>query len=246
MPGRSQTGTKHPFLKLHPSPSNSGEYANSIVNSFRSCSRSVTRQESLAERKYLQGNTPSDEKRRNCEVLAGRIGKKATIHAPTASSLDLLDGRPHVQFEQKNTWRMVDSSAIVRRAHPITFGLFVFVSFIVAVIASTLVADYNSHNNAPTMGINNATRFLLFAGHGVAIFLTWIFYLAGAAALTDRTGGSFNCADKGYPFPYCNSTKALMAFAWIGWIILTLMLAGVAAIGAGAFRGGRSVKESLA
>ncbi|KAJ9479075.1 hypothetical protein PHBOTO_002548 [Pseudozyma hubeiensis] len=168
---------------------------------------------------------------------------------------------------------MVDSSAIVRRAHPITFGIFVFVSFIVAVIASTLVADYNSNNNAPTMGINNATRFLLFAGwwgflvgaaylglflasvggvitsiagHGVAIFLTWIFYLAGAAALTDRTGGSFNCADKGYPFPYCNSTKALMAFAWIGWIILTLMLAGVAAIGAGAFRGGRSVKESLA
>lgn len=84
------------------------------------------------------------------------------------------------------------------------------------------------------------------AGHGISIFLTWLFYLAGAAALTDRTGGSFNCADKGFPFPYCNSTKALMAFAWICWIILTLMLAVIAAIGAGAFRGGRSVKETLA
>ncbi|KIS69372.1 uncharacterized protein UMAG_02707 [Mycosarcoma maydis] len=168
---------------------------------------------------------------------------------------------------------MVDTSALVRRGHPITFIIFTFFSFIVAVIASTLVSDYNSNNNAPTTGINNATRFLLFtgwwgflvgvvytglflasvggvitsiAGHGISIFLTWLFYLAGAAALTDRTGGSFNCADKGFPFPYCNSTKALMAFAWICWIILTLMLAVIAAIGAGAFRGGRSVKETLA
>ncbi|CBQ73096.1 conserved hypothetical protein [Sporisorium reilianum SRZ2] len=168
---------------------------------------------------------------------------------------------------------MADSSALIRRGHPITFIVFTVVAFIVAVIASTLVADYNSNNNAPTMGINNATRFLLFAGwwgflvgvaytglflasvggvitsiagHGIAIFLTWLFWLAGAAALTDRTGGSFSCNGKGYPFPYCNSTKALTAFAWIGWIILTFMLAVVAAIGAGAFRGGRSVKEALA
>lgn len=59
---------------------------------------------------------------------------------------------------------MVDSSALIRRGHPITFIIFTVVAFIVAVIASTLVADYNSNNNAPTMGINNATRFLLFAG----------------------------------------------------------------------------------
>ena len=59
---------------------------------------------------------------------------------------------------------MVESSAAIRRGHPITFGIFTGVAFIVAVIASTLVADYNQNNNAPTMGINNATRFLLFAG----------------------------------------------------------------------------------
>lgn len=168
---------------------------------------------------------------------------------------------------------MVDTSSAIRRGHPITFLIFTFVAFIVAVIASTLVSDYNKNNNAPTTGINNATRFLLFAGwwgflvgvtytglflasvggvitsiagHGIALFLTWIFWMSGAAALTDRTGGSFSCNAKGYPFPYCNSTKALMAFAWMGWIILTFMLAVVIAIGAGAFRGGRSVKESLA
>jgi len=59
---------------------------------------------------------------------------------------------------------MVDTSALVRRGHPITFIIFTFFSFIVAVIASTLVSDYNSNNNAPTTGINNATRFLLFTG----------------------------------------------------------------------------------
>ena len=84
------------------------------------------------------------------------------------------------------------------------------------------------------------------AGHLIVIFLTWVFWLSGAAALTAHTGGSFSCAAKPYPFPYCNSTKALTAFAWIGWIILSFMLAMVITIGAGAFRGGRSVKESLA
>lgn len=168
---------------------------------------------------------------------------------------------------------MVDTSALVRRGHPIAFITFSFVSFIVAVIASTLTADYNQNGNAPTRGIENATRFLLFAGwfgfltgvvyaglflasvggvitsiagHAIVVFLNWIFYLSGAAALTDRTGGAFNCADKGYPFPYCNSTKALQAFSWIGWIIMTLILALVAFVGAGSFRGGRSVKEPLA
>ncbi|PWZ02240.1 hypothetical protein BCV70DRAFT_59597 [Testicularia cyperi] len=166
---------------------------------------------------------------------------------------------------------MVDTSSAVRRGHPISFGIFTFVAFIVAVIASVLVTDYNRNNNAPTAGINNATRFLLFAGwwgfvvgvaytalflfsiggvitsiagHTITLFLTWIFWMAGAAALTDRTGGSFSCSDRGYP--YCNSTKALIAFSWIGWIILTLMLVMVLIIGGGAFRGGRSVKESLA
>ncbi len=168
---------------------------------------------------------------------------------------------------------MVDTSALVRRGHPIAFITLAFTSFITAVIASTLVGDYNSNNNAPTRGIENATRFLVFAGwwsflfsalyaglflasvggvitsiagHAISHFLTWLFLLAGAAALTDRTGGDFSCADKGYPFPYCNSTKALTAFAWISWIIATLILALIAFVGAGSFRGGRSVKEPLA
>lgn len=68
---------------------------------------------------------------------------------------------------------MVDTSAAIRRGHPISFIIFTFVAFIVAVIASTLVADYNQNNNAPTKGIENATRFLLFAG--------WWGFIVGAA-----------------------------------------------------------------
>ena len=68
---------------------------------------------------------------------------------------------------------MVDSSSLIRRGHPITFIVFTFVAFIVSVIASTLVADYNSNHNPPTQGINNATRFLVFAG--------WWGFVVGAA-----------------------------------------------------------------
>ncbi|PWN54494.1 hypothetical protein IE53DRAFT_336976 [Violaceomyces palustris] len=166
---------------------------------------------------------------------------------------------------------MVDLSSHIRRGHPITFLTFTIISFIVAVIASTLVTDYNSKNNAPSMGVENAVRFLVFAGwwgflfsiiyvglfltgkggvitsiagHGIWIFVTWVFWMAGAAALTDRIGGGQDCGNSF--LVYCNSTSALMAFAWIGWIILTFMLAVVAFIGGGAFRGGKSVKEGLA
>ncbi|EPQ28658.1 uncharacterized protein PFL1_03961 [Pseudozyma flocculosa PF-1] len=166
---------------------------------------------------------------------------------------------------------MVDTSAAIRRGHPIIFILFTALSFITAVIASTLVSDYNSNNNAPSDGVNGAVRFLVFcgwwgflfgilftvffltgkggiltsiAGHGIWIFLTWLFFVAGAGALTNNVDGS--CGNRGPSFPYCNSVKALEAFSWMAWIILTLMLGIVAFVGAGSFRGGRSVKEGLA
>ncbi|KAJ9479090.1 hypothetical protein PHBOTO_002549 [Pseudozyma hubeiensis] len=100
MPGRSQTGTNHPFLNLHPSPSNSGEYATSIDDTFRSWTRSKA-----SPNETLLGDTVLAEKRCNCKVPAVSISENATTHAPTASWLDLLDGLPHVQFEQKNTGR---------------------------------------------------------------------------------------------------------------------------------------------
>lgn len=86
--------------------------------------------------------------------------------------------------------------------------------------------------------------FTSIAGHGIWLFFTWLFFLAGAGAITDALdGGRFSCGD--VEIPYCNSLKALMAFSWIAWIQLTLMLGVLAVIGGSAFRGGRSVKEGL-
>lgn len=78
---------------------------------------------------------------------------------------------------------MVDSSSAIRRGHPIAFLVFTFFAFVTAVIASTLVSDYNKHNNAPTMGINNATRFLLFAGWWG--FLVGVIYVSFRISVTN-------------------------------------------------------------
>lgn len=79
------------------------------------------------------------------------------------------------------------------------------------------------------------------AGHGIWLFLTFIFYLAGAAALADQLGSS--CGDRGYY--YCNSIRALEAFSWINTVLLFLMIVVVGLIGGGAFRGGRGLKDGL-
>jgi hypothetical protein len=159
---------------------------------------------------------------------------------------------------------MVDSSAAIRRGHPIVFTFLAFWSFIIAVIASTLTSDFNSKHNSPSDETTGAVRFLVFvgwwtflfsiaylalfltgvggvftsiAGHGIWIFLTWLFMLAGAGAIT----ASIN--DDGDP--YHSSRRALAGFSWIAWIQLTLMLALVGFIGGKAFRGGRGLKEGL-
>lgn len=165
---------------------------------------------------------------------------------------------------------MVDTSALVRRAHPVLFITLAVVSFIAAVIASTLVTDYNNNGNPPSTALNNATRFTVFAawwtfcisvayavlflmsiggvftsiaGHAITMFLTLIFITASAGSLTDSTGGALTCSrDR---IVYCGSTRALQAFMWISFAIDVIIVALVAFIGAGSFRGGRSVKEPL-
>lgn len=79
------------------------------------------------------------------------------------------------------------------------------------------------------------------AGHGIWLLITFIFYLAGAAALADQLGSS--CGDQNYY--YCNSLRALEAFSWINAVLLFLMIIVVGLIGGGAFRGGRGLKDGL-
>lgn len=59
---------------------------------------------------------------------------------------------------------MVDLSSVVRRGHPIAFGVFAIFALIVAIIASAVVADFNSHGNPSKHLVRDSTRFLVFAG----------------------------------------------------------------------------------
>lgn len=62
-------------------------------------------------------------------------------------------------------------------------------------------------------------------------------------SLTAQLKGGQSCSNS--TLTYCNSLEALLAFNWINWILVTIMLAFVTFIGAGAFRGGRGIKEGL-
>ncbi|KAM0746580.1 hypothetical protein T439DRAFT_306502 [Meredithblackwellia eburnea MCA 4105] len=152
----------------------------------------------------------------------------------------------------------------VRRGHAITFGVLAFFSFVEMLQTAVLVGSYNRHHDYPSDSIRDRTRFLLFvalwtiffsifyiigflrsassflfsiASHGLWVFITWVFWLAGAAALTDTLGGGLDCgAMKG--FAHCNQLNAAEAFAWINWIIMTFVLTIIVIVGAKSARRG--------
>ena len=62
------------------------------------------------------------------------------------------------------SYTMVDLSSAVRRGHPIAYGLFAFFALIVAIIASAVVADFNSNGEPAKKLARDSTRFLVFAG----------------------------------------------------------------------------------
>lgn len=90
------------------------------------------------------------------------------------------------------------------------------------------------------------------ASHAIFVILTWIFWLAGTAALSNAVGGT-SCSNTvvnneivNHPPRDCDSLKAIVAFGWITWIELTLMAGVICYLGFKAFRGGRGVQEGFA
>ncbi|KDN39315.1 hypothetical protein K437DRAFT_239573 [Tilletiaria anomala UBC 951] len=169
---------------------------------------------------------------------------------------------------------MVDASTYIRRGHPISFGVLVLVSLIVAIIASALTHDYRQGNraaNETAQGLKDKVHFHVFIGwfsflfssiylgcflagvggiltsiasHLIFLFVNWIFWVAAAGSITAQLNGGQNCGTS--PLYYCNSLEALMAFDWIAFILVTIMLGVTIFIGAGAFRRGRSMKDEIA
>ncbi|GAA5952442.1 hypothetical protein JCM21900_005311 [Sporobolomyces salmonicolor] len=151
----------------------------------------------------------------------------------------------------------------VKRGHPIVFGLLILFSLIEWIQCAVLVASYNHHNDYPSDSIRDRVRFLLFCGlwtfvfsiayivgffkaassfafsiasHAVWIFVTWVFWLAGAAALTNSLGGGLDCGD--FHGGHCHQLNNAEAWAWISWITTTFLLAVVLMLGGRSARGG--------
>ncbi|GAA5891667.1 hypothetical protein JCM5296_005504 [Sporobolomyces johnsonii] len=151
----------------------------------------------------------------------------------------------------------------VKRGHPIVFGLLILFSLIEWIQCAVLVSSYNHHNDYPSNSIRDRVRFLLFCGlwtfvfsfvyivgffqaassfafsiasHAVWIFVTWVFWLAGAAALTNSLGGGLDCGE--FKGAHCNQLNNAEAWAWISWITTTFLLAVVLMLGGRSARGG--------
>jgi len=157
----------------------------------------------------------------------------------------------------------------IRRGHPIIFGLLCLFALIEGSVSAWLVMEYNRHGY-PDDSVRDSVRFLVFtswwtfvfsalylaffitdilgwftsiASHGLWLFITWVFWLAGAGAFTSAVGGGLNCS--GSSVQHCNQLAATEAFAWIEWILMTAAFVVVVMIGFTSYRSGDSLRNGL-
>jgi hypothetical protein len=138
----------------------------------------------------------------------------------------------------------------IRRGHPILLSSIVVFATIEMCISAWITAKYNSRHDFLNSGIRARVRYILFVSlwtmvfgsiyiaaflaaagsilasvlsHFIFLAITWILWLAAAAALTQTVGGSLNCSTQTV-FVYCGQLNALMGFAWLIWVVLTFAL----------------------
>ncbi|KAI0095124.1 hypothetical protein BDY19DRAFT_916383 [Irpex rosettiformis] len=166
---------------------------------------------------------------------------------------------------------MVDYDPHVRRGHPIVMGLIIVFAIIELSISAWLVARFNSHHNFFSIDERDRTRFLLFASiwtiffsflysllffhsassgsvltsvgsHAVFMFITWVFWLSGAAAITSTLNGGLDC---GKGTTYCGQLNALEAFAWIEFVMTTFALVVITLRGVASARRGDGFRGQM-
>jgi len=130
----------------------------------------------------------------------------------------------------------------LRRGYFTFFVVIVVFAIIVLAISAWLTERYGS--NYPFTTERDRVHFLLFcsvwtivlspifptllllgvaeiltgiAAHAIFLFLSWVFWLSGAAAITASLDNVPTCRF----FLFCSHLSALEAFAWIEWIVLT-------------------------
>ncbi|KZS92134.1 hypothetical protein SISNIDRAFT_455890 [Sistotremastrum niveocremeum HHB9708] len=162
----------------------------------------------------------------------------------------------------------------IRRGHPITFGLIFFFAVVEASLATWLSVRFHQHHNAFKSDVKTRAHFLCFTAWWTVLFsflylglflhsastgsiatsvashlgwlaLTWIFWTAGAAAITQALGGGLNCSKIDFEVAYCNQLNALEGFAWATWILITFALIVVLLLGVRAVRRGEGYRGQL-
>ncbi|GAA6062214.1 hypothetical protein JCM10212_006449 [Sporobolomyces blumeae] len=157
----------------------------------------------------------------------------------------------------------------VKRAHPILFGLLILFTLVGWAMCAAVVNHFNS-NEWPNNSYRDRVRFLLFANlwtfvfaiiylvgflkattsflfsiasHAAIIFLSWVFMLAGVAALTDTLGGGLNCDN--FRYSYCGTLNGIEGISWLNWIILTILLVFILVLGGRSARSGNGFGGTL-
>ncbi|KIJ94604.1 hypothetical protein K443DRAFT_125158 [Laccaria amethystina LaAM-08-1] len=142
----------------------------------------------------------------------------------------------------------------LRWAYPLFFSIIIVFAIIELSISAWLVAKYNAHHNFTHRSLRTRVRYTLFvsiwtvlfgtisliiflmgpvvsiltsvATHAIFIFMTWVLWVAAAAAVTQSVGGNLHCSTQ-TEFVYCGHLNALIAFAWMIWIFLSFLLVAI-------------------
>ncbi|KAJ8508626.1 hypothetical protein ONZ45_g9121 [Pleurotus djamor] len=161
--------------------------------------------------------------------------------------------------------------AHIRRGHPIVFGLLILFGIIELSISAWLTSRYSARHDYFSLTLRDRVRFTLFtsiwtvvfsiaylvlfwhsatgsiltsvASHLIFLFLSWVFWTAAAASVTEVLGGGINCSNTAVN--YCAQLNALLGFAWVEWILVTLAIVVVIIRGVSAARRGDGYRGPL-
>ena len=99
-------------------------------------------------------------------------------------------------------------------------GFLVAASSVFSSVASHFVLyvlSHSTHHLTPFLSLPSTPFFsnqILIWNVTYSLFITWILWLAAAAAITQTLGGALNCHVQDY-FVYCGHLNALSGFAWL-------------------------------
>ncbi|KAG1816394.1 uncharacterized protein BJ212DRAFT_1446934 [Suillus subaureus] len=164
----------------------------------------------------------------------------------------------------------MDFGTHMRMGHPLVFSLIIFCSIIELSISAWLTSRFTARHNYFSLAERDRTCFLLFTSawtivfsslymcffylpgtvlgsvisHIFSLFLTWIFWTAGATSITTALSGELN-RNTPSVFAYPVQLNALQGFAWVTEALVTFALLAVLIRGIIAARRGDGIRGSL-